>query len=392
MYSFLNLALGVDGGSRTYSVTASAPGYFSQTKEATIFCGGTITLDFAGPETAWGTITGAVTDATTGLPVVGAFVGSTFGGSATTDEQGEYTLTNAPLGSANSPRTWEVTVIAAGYVTQTKSVEVSANETSILDFSLLKPTATITFAQAGVGTDFAGTVITIDGIEYGTGDFPVTFEWDIGSSHTFSYASPLVAGGIRYVWSSTTGLSSLQGGTLIVATSGSVTGSYLTIVERLPATVDFDPDTLNLKSKGNYVTVYIELPRGYLVTQIDISSIRLNGTVPALAKPKAIGDYDKDGIPDLMVKFDRAAVQKILAPGNQVEITIMGKVAGVDFEGGDTIRVIKEGGIATAGVSGDIPYPGYVVAGLLGCFIIAAGMFTFLMWGRPLPRRDQQPV
>jgi beta propeller repeat protein len=155
----------------------------------------------------------------------------------------------------------------------------------------------------------------------------------------------------------------------------------------ITATIDFDPDTLNLKSKGNYVTVYIELPRGYLVTQIDISSIRLNGTVPALAKPKAIGDYDKDGIPDLMVKFDRAAVQKILALGNQVEITITGKVAGVDFEGSDTIRVIKEGGIATAGASGDIPYLGYVVAGLLGCFVIAAGMLTFLMWGRPLPRR-----
>jgi hypothetical protein len=163
----------------------------------------------------------------------------------------------------------------------------------------------------------------------------------------------------------------------------------ITVIEvlRVSATIDFDPNTLNLGSQGKVVTVYIELPRGYSVRGIEVSSIRLNGTVPALAKPTAIGDYDKDGIPDLMVKFDRAAVEKILAPGDQVEITIEGKVAGVDFQGSDTIRVIAKGRFATAGV-GDIPYLGYILAGLLGCFVIAAGMVTFYMWGRPLPTRD----
>lgn len=49
--------------------------------------------------------------------------------------------------------------------------------------------------------------------------------------------------------------------------------------------VDFDPDTLNLKSKGKPVTVYIELPTGHDVSQIDVSSIRLNGAVVLLAGP-----------------------------------------------------------------------------------------------------------
>ena len=106
------------------------------------------------------------------------------------------------------------------------------------------------------------------------------------------------------------------------------------------ATIDFKPDTLNLKSKGSVVTVYIELPKGYDVKQIDISSIRLNGSVPALPKPTAIGDYDRDGVLDLMVKFDRAAVQKILTVGAQVKVTIAGKVGGIAFEGSDSIRVI----------------------------------------------------
>ena len=108
------------------------------------------------------------------------------------------------------------------------------------------------------------------------------------------------------------------------------------------ATIDFDPDTLNLKAKGKYVTVYIELPPGYDVSQIDIFSIRLNGTVPALAKPTQVGDYDSDGVPDLMVKFDASAVKGLLTPGSQVEITITGEVAGIAFEGSDTIRVISK--------------------------------------------------
>ncbi len=106
--------------------------------------------------------------------------------------------------------------------------------------------------------------------------------------------------------------------------------------------VDFDPDTLNLKSKGKWVTVYIELPEDYDVSKIDICSIRLNGTVPALLTPTEIGDYDGDGIPDLMVKFDGAAVQSILAVGESVEITVTGEVAGLRFKGTDTIRVINK--------------------------------------------------
>jgi hypothetical protein len=110
------------------------------------------------------------------------------------------------------------------------------------------------------------------------------------------------------------------------------------------ATVDFDPNTLNLKSNGSVVTVYIELPAGYDVSQINVFSIRLNGTVPALAKPTEIGDYDIDGIPDLMVKFDRPSVIALFAgktvPGNYV-LGVTGTVAGIGFKGTVTIKVIS---------------------------------------------------
>lgn len=109
----------------------------------------------------------------------------------------------------------------------------------------------------------------------------------------------------------------------------------------------FDPDTLNLKSKGKFVTAYIELPEGYEISQIDIPSIMLNGLVPVLAKPTEIGDYDNDGISDLMVKFDRSKAQAILNPGEEVILTLTGEVSynggHADFKGSETIRVINHG-------------------------------------------------
>ncbi|MCK4365671.1 MAG: hypothetical protein KAW45_06445 [Thermoplasmatales archaeon] len=113
------------------------------------------------------------------------------------------------------------------------------------------------------------------------------------------------------------------------------------IFQIIPATIDIDPDTLNLNSSGKWITCYIELPDGYDVTDIDISTILLNDVVPAENHPTNIGDHDNDGIPDLMVKFDRQDVIDILEVGESVEIKITGElVDGIRFEGVDYIKVI----------------------------------------------------
>ena len=109
--------------------------------------------------------------------------------------------------------------------------------------------------------------------------------------------------------------------------------------------IDIDPDTLNLASKGKWITAYIEPPSPYTVENIDVSTIRLiidNENVPAEAWPTDIGDHDSDGIADLMVKFNRSAVQALAEVG-EVEMMIIGEVAGVPFEGSDIIRVIDLG-------------------------------------------------
>jgi hypothetical protein len=116
------------------------------------------------------------------------------------------------------------------------------------------------------------------------------------------------------------------------------------VKEVIPATVDFNPDTLSLRSKGKWVTAYIELPEGYDVSNIDVGTVMLNDLVSAEPHPTEIGDYDDDGIADLMVKFDMAAVQEILEVGDEVEIIVAGELTdGTPFEGSDTIRVIDKG-------------------------------------------------
>ncbi len=112
-----------------------------------------------------------------------------------------------------------------------------------------------------------------------------------------------------------------------------------------PAMVDINPDTLDLKSTGKWITCYIELGEDHDVGAIDVSTVMLNGQVSAESHPTAIGDYDEDGVADLMVKFDRSAVQEILEVGDTVEIMVTGQLTdGTLFEGTDTIRVISPSG------------------------------------------------
>jgi len=116
----------------------------------------------------------------------------------------------------------------------------------------------------------------------------------------------------------------------------------------LGATVDIRPEALNLHSKGKWITVYIEPPEGYNAAEINVSSIMLNDTVTAELRPKAIGDYDNDAIPDLMVKFDRDEVISYIIANIIIEerfmtitLILTGRFNdGTLFQGSDTIRII----------------------------------------------------
>ena len=112
----------------------------------------------------------------------------------------------------------------------------------------------------------------------------------------------------------------------------------------LVAALDFDPDALNLKSNGRWVTCYIELSDGYDPYDIDPSSVAFMDSIPAVEHPGGVGDYDDDDIEELMVKFPRADVGAMLAPGDSVEVWISARVGSLAFTATDTIRVFWPGG------------------------------------------------
>jgi len=126
--------------------------------------------------------------------------------------------------------------------------------------------------------------------------------------------------------------------------------------------VDLDPNVINLASRALWVTAYLE-PSGFDPESIDISTLRLAGSVPAVSKFAIIGDHNRNGIPDLMLKFSRVALDPLLQLAvNSLEVTGL-LVTGESFTGTGEVRVIDSGrGFQTASVSPNPLNPSGVLA------------------------------
>jgi prenyltransferase beta subunit len=122
---------------------------------------------------------------------------------------------------------------------------------------------------------------------------------------------------------------------------------------RITVDIDFEPETLNKKDCGKWVVVKIELPHGYRAKDVDISSIRLEGTVHAELWPHGCHyhhhehgcDHDRHGHHHevLMVKFKRSEVIAVLPEGKRVPVHVTGMVKSTPFEGVDIIKVTSSG-------------------------------------------------
>ena len=144
-----NVTVGNNNSPIQTTVTATAPGFIEQSHTITIFCDATITTEFGAPQTVFGGIDGYVTNLVTGLPLTNVFVGTEFGAAASTDTNGYYSLSQVPLGANGASRVWTVTAIPNGFPAQTKSVSVSSNTVSRLDFGFGQPATALIVTATG---------------------------------------------------------------------------------------------------------------------------------------------------------------------------------------------------------------------------------------------------
>lgn len=100
--------------------------------------------------------------------------------------------------------------------------------------------------------------------------------------------------------------------------------------------VFMDPNPLNFKSKGKFVTVHIEIPSEYDIDDISVSSIRMDDFLqPEEIKGTAlkIGDHDDDDIPDIMLKFDRQAIIEHYGKCEDKVVSFTGMIGDKSFIG-----------------------------------------------------------
>jgi hypothetical protein len=123
-----------------------------------------------------------------------------------------------------------------------------------------------------------------------------------------------------------------------------------------PALVDVNPETINLKSRGRYVTTYVELGTAtcpFDAGEIDVETVTLAAIAPVASEtlsvssdaPSTVGDHNQNGVPDLMVKFDRPVVQSWFSASGTATFRVVGNFTeGTLLTGEDaTVRVKHKG-------------------------------------------------
>lgn len=147
---------GVPAG--TVQLVASAAGFQSVTQNVTVAGGATSTANFnlTAVSTGAGTVTGKVTNVSTGGVLSGATV-KWSGGSTTTSTTGSYTLTGVTAGSVS------VTATRTGYLARTLAVTVTGGATSTLNIPLATAGKISVKVTAPGGALVSGATVTIKG-------------------------------------------------------------------------------------------------------------------------------------------------------------------------------------------------------------------------------------
>ncbi len=167
----------------------------------------------------------------------------------------------------------------------------------------------------------------VDTLGYSNGDMVYSFP-DPNRSFTFTHTGSTVV--VRFSGSGSAGQS--WGLDNVCITLGQP-GVVLDVI-------DIDPNTLNLNSKGKWITCYLWLPEGYNVADVEPNTVMLGYSIPA----DWIWFDEETQL--LMAKFRRSAVENWLIEqelSGEVELSMTGALIDeTTFGGTDTIRLIGE--------------------------------------------------
>lgn len=136
------------------------------------------------------------------------------------------TVTTTPIEKPSSPVDYTIAIVAVG----------ALGGVAVPVLAFRKKQRCITFGQTGIGRDFKGTIVVVDGVSFDR--YGTSFFWDHGSRHTFEFKSPLVVNSNKqYVLISTNGLPTHDGDSLKATTETTVTGNYKAVFRTGHATI-----------------------------------------------------------------------------------------------------------------------------------------------------------
>ncbi|MFN3532324.1 MAG: carboxypeptidase regulatory-like domain-containing protein [Candidatus Brocadia sp.] len=181
-YAFRNIAAG------DYTLTASATGYISASKSATVVAGENTRVDFvltttlpptpiptppSTPIPETGNLGGQITDAVTGVGIVGATVSADTGLTTTTVKNGIYTFRDIIAGD------YILTAFATGYDLASQSATVVVGKNTRVDFALTPQTTPIP-TPTGTPSETGNIVGAVTDDETGAGIVGATVSTDTG--------------------------------------------------------------------------------------------------------------------------------------------------------------------------------------------------------------------
>ncbi|HEY5625070.1 MAG TPA: dockerin type I domain-containing protein, partial [Dehalococcoidia bacterium] len=119
------------------------------------------------------------------------------------------------------------------------------------------------------------------------------------------------------------------------------------VLVAIPAIVDVQPDVISPGGTPPDVTVIVILPFGYPTDTLDLGSLQMIVGTVTLDPTAAVllGDTNSDGLIELELTFDGAAVQGALPGGiGNARARIVGETdGGIGVEGSDTISQVSAG-------------------------------------------------